>query len=218
MILAIGVAAIVLITVNTVLFAALRLHEATAETVDAASPVDAAVTFLRRDLQCVVTPTNGTSKVLSGDFRVGEISSTGVAEPVAIEMFTTTGALSDNAPWGEIQRVTYQLKDSTDRSATGKDLFRSVARNLLTLTTPEVDDQLMLSGVASIKFSCYDGTQWNDAWDTSNPTSATTNLPVAVRVEIQMAGSDKNMEPIQLVVPIDSVVRTNMVLASTTGN
>ena len=53
MILAIGVAAIVLITVNTVLFAALRLHEATAETVDAASPVDAAVTFLRRDLQCV---------------------------------------------------------------------------------------------------------------------------------------------------------------------
>ena len=71
MILAIGVAAIVLIAVNAVLFTALHLREATADMVDAATPVDQAVTFLRRDLQCVVTPTNGTSKVLSGDFRVG---------------------------------------------------------------------------------------------------------------------------------------------------
>ena len=60
MVLAIGVAAIVLIAVNTVLFAALRLRDATADTVDAAAPLDQTVTFLRRDLQCVVTPTNGT--------------------------------------------------------------------------------------------------------------------------------------------------------------
>ena len=46
MILAIGVAAIVLIAVNTVLFAALRLRDATADVVDAATPVDQAVTFL----------------------------------------------------------------------------------------------------------------------------------------------------------------------------
>jgi prepilin-type N-terminal cleavage/methylation domain-containing protein len=69
MVLAIGVAAIVLIAINTVLFAALRLHEETADMVDAASPVDQTVTFLRRDLECVVTPTNGTTKVLSGGFR-----------------------------------------------------------------------------------------------------------------------------------------------------
>jgi type II secretion system protein J len=214
MILAIGVAAIVLITVNTVLFAALRLHRATADTVDAASPIDAAATFLRRDLQCAVTPTNGTTKVLSGDFRAGNVSSAGVAEPVAIEMFTATGALSANAPWADIQRVTYELKDSTDRSATGKDLFRSVTRNLLTLTTPEVEDQLMLNGVASIKFSCYDGAQWQYTWDTTGATSANTNLPVAVRVDIQMSGND-NLQPIEIVVPIDSQSRTNAVLTTT---
>jgi hypothetical protein len=154
---------------------------------------------------------------LSGDFRVGGVSSAGVAEPVAIEMFTATGALSDSAPWGEIQRVTYELKDSTDRSAAGKDLYRSVARNLLTITTPEVDDQLMLSGVASIKFSCFDGTQWQDTWDTTSPTAVDTNLPVAVRVDIQMSGNN-NAGPIEMVVPIDAQVRTNMVLTATTGN
>ncbi|HEY1490963.1 MAG TPA: prepilin-type N-terminal cleavage/methylation domain-containing protein, partial [Verrucomicrobiae bacterium] len=101
MILAIGVAAIVLIAINTVLFAALRLHAVTADTVDAASPIDQTVTMLRRDLQCVVTPTNGTTKVLSGDFRVGNVTSLGVTQPVAIEMFTATGALSDRTPWGD---------------------------------------------------------------------------------------------------------------------
>jgi type II secretion system protein J len=216
MVFAIGVAAIVLIAINTVLFAALRLRAATADMVDAASPIDQTVTFLRRDLQCVVTPTNGTSKVLSGDFRVGNVSSVGVPEPVAVEMFTATGALSGNAPWAEIQRVTYELKQPADSSATGRDLIRSVVRNLLSTTTPEVDDQLMMSGVASIKFSCFDGSQWQDSWDTTGLTSVNTNLPVAVRVDIQMSGNN-NSQPIEMVVPIDAQARTNMVLTAT-GN
>jgi type II secretion system protein J len=215
MVLAIGVASIVLIAVNTVLFAALRLRDTTVDTVDAATPVDAAVTFIRRDLECVVTPTNGTTKVLSGDFRAGNVSSPGVPEPVAVEMFTTTGALSANAPWGDIQRVTYELKQPTDRNAAGKDLVRSVVRNLLTITTPEVEDQLMLSGVQNIKFSCFDGAQWQDTWDTTGVTSTYTNLPLAVRVDIQMSGSSANAGPIEMVVPIDAQTRTNATVTMT---
>jgi hypothetical protein len=213
MILAIGVAAIVLIAVNAVFFTSLRLRDDTADMVDAATPVDATVTFLKRDLQCAVTPTNGTSKVLSGGFRVGNITSAGVSDPVAIEMFTASGALSDSQPWGDIQRVTYELKTPTSQSANGRDLYRSITRNLLALNTPEVTDQLMLSGVTSLKFSCYDGAQWNDTWDTTSMSSLNTNLPLAVRVDIQMAGN-ANAQPVEIVVPIDSVARTNMVLTS----
>ena len=145
MILAIGIAAIVLITVNTVLFASLRLRDETSNMVDAAAPVEQTVTFLRRDLQCVMMPTNGSSGVLSGDFKVGNVSSPGVNDPVAIEMFTADGALSPNAPWGDVQRVTYELKMPADSSALGKNLVRSVVRNLLTQNTPDVEDQLMLT-------------------------------------------------------------------------
>jgi type II secretion system protein J len=219
MVLAIGVAAIVLVAINAVLFAALHLREATSNIVDAAAPVDQTVTFLRRDLQCSVTPTNGTTKVLSGDFRVGNVTSLGVPEPVAIEMFTATGVLGANAPWADIQRVTYELKQPTDRSATGKDLVRSVTRNLLSVTTPDVEDQFMLSGVTSIKFSCFDGSQWQDTWDTTGLTSVNTNLPLAVRVDIQMSGGDSGVVgPIEIVVPIDSQSRTNVVLNTTTGS
>ena len=218
MILAIGVAALVLVAVNAVLFTALHLREVTTGVVDAATPVDQAFTFLRRDLQCVVTPTNGTSKILSGGFRVGSgITSVGVSEPAAAEIFTATGALSANAPWADIQRVTYELKNSTTVSGQ-RDLYRSVTRNLLSISTLDVIDQLMLSGVESVKFSGYDGSRWNDTWDTSDVTSLNTNLPLAVKVEIKLAGADKNAGPIQLVVPIDAVARTNIVLTSATGS
>ena len=211
LILAIGVAAIVLVAANAVLFGALHLRDQTADAVDANSPVDAAVAFLKRDLAGAM-PTNGTNGILSGSFRAGSISSAGVAEPVAVEMFTTTGALGESKPWSEIQRVSYELKMPATKDAVGRDLYRSVARNLLAQNSPEVEDQLMLTGVASVKFSGYDGTQWQDAWDTTDVTSMQTNLPWAVRVEIKMAGN-ANAQPIQVVVPMVSQSRTNMVLS-----
>jgi len=212
MILAIGVAAIVLITVITVFFAALRLRESTQELVDNETPVDQALNMMERDLQCIVTPTNGTSKVLSGDFRVGNIISSGTATPVAIEMFTATGNLSDSKPWGDIQRVTYELRDPVDRSQPGKDLYRSVTRDLLSTATPEVEDQWMMSGVESLTISCYDGTQWWSTWDTTGLTSSDTNLPVAVRVDVQPVGNQTT--PFEIIVPIDSQTITNMTLTT----
>ena len=108
--------------------------------------------------------------------------------------------MSENEPWGDIQRVTYELKDSTT-GAGGKDLYRSVTRNLFTDDDAgrgrSVDDPRG----ESVHFSAYDGSQWLDSWDTTDTTSANTNLPLAVRVDIQLAGSDKNSSPIEILVP-----------------
>lgn len=217
MILAIGVAAIVLVAVNAVLFTSLHLREVTTSAVDAALPLDMTSIILRRDLQCLVTPTNGTTKIISGNFRIGTINSDGISEPVAAELCTATGALSASAPWADIQRVTYELKNSTDGSGR-RDLYRSVSRNLLTIGQVDVTDQLLLNGVDSVKFSGYDGSRWVEAWDTSDATSAYTNLPTAVRVEIQMQGGGTANQPIVFVVPVDSVTRTNLVLSTTSGS
>jgi hypothetical protein len=207
MILAVGVAAIVLVAINAVFFAAVHLRDVTQAAVDEATPVDLAMTILRRDLQCAVPPQpNG---ILTGDFKVGNVASLGTSLPVSAEMFTASAALHENEPWGDVQRVTYELKDTADRNAAGKDLVRSITRNLLTLSTPDIEDQTLLSGVASLRFSCFDGTQWLDAWDTTDLSTADTNLPVAVRVQIQMAGNKANPLPVEILVPIDSQSRTN---------
>jgi len=214
MILAMGVAALVLTVAGSVLFAALHLRDATQAAVDSATPVDQALAVMRRDLECAVTPTNGTSKVLSGDFRVGTLTSPGIRQPVAVEMYTATGALRDTAPWGDIQKVTYELRDPTDRNEPGKDLFRSVTRNLMATTAvPDVEDQWMLGGVQSVEFSCFDGSQWSGTWDTTGVMSVNTNLPTAVRVRIQLAANNPaTTQPIEMLVAIDSQSRTNAVL------
>ncbi len=41
----------------------------------------------------------------------------------------------------------------------------------------------------SIEFSCFDGSQWSGTWDTTGVTSVNTNLPVAVRLRIRLAGN-----------------------------
>jgi hypothetical protein len=220
MILAIGIASLVLIVTSTVLYTAFRLRDDTVAMVEAASPVDAAVSYIKRDLACAVTTTNGTGKLLSGGFRVGDnLTSQGVNGGVSIEMFTATGTLSQNTPWGDIQRVTYELRLPANATAVGRDLYRTISRNLLTISTPDITDQLMLSGVARLKFSCYDGATWDDTWDTTSPMATFTNLPNAVRVDITMAGRS-DLGPIEIVVPIDCVSRTNQtsISSSTGGN
>ena len=209
LVLAMGICAIVLAAINAVFFSALRLRAVTMQAVDESLPVQRALTTLRRDLQCATPPS--TNGVLSGDFKVGDVTSLGLNQNVNIELYTTTGALHENEPWAEVQRVTYELKPSAaGASAPGKDLIRSVTRNLLATITPSPDDQWMMGNVASVDFDCYDGTQWRNAWDTA---AGNTNLPVAVRVRIQLAGNDADsplsQQPIVIVVPIDTQSRTN---------
>ena len=216
MILAVGIAAIVLISINAVFFSALHLREATTNAVDEATPLEQAFTLIRRDLECAVTPNpnpNPNAVVsLSGSFRTGNIASVGVADTVNAEIYTATGALQENEPWADIQRVTYGLKNPTAAAGPGKDLIRTITRNLLSSTTPQIEEQWLLGGVESVQFACYDGTQWLAEWDTTSVSSINTNLPNAVRVQIQMVGKggvNGRPSPSEMVVPIDSQSRTN---------
>jgi len=204
LLLAIGVMALVLIAMNAVFFSAMRLRERTNIAVDESLPLQQALAFLRRDLQGAVPP----SGTLSGSFKVGGVSSLGLGLPVDIEFYTTTGALHENEPWGEVQKVTYALRWPGDRSLPGKDLIRSVTRNLLAAVTPQPEEQWMTSGVESIEFYCYDGAQWRNYWDT---TMTDTNLPTAVRVRVQLSANHNGpgASPIEIVVPIESQTHTN---------
>jgi len=53
----------------------------------------------------------GTQRRFDRRFQGGNVTSLGLSQPVDVEIFTATGALHENEPWGDIQRVTYELKD-----------------------------------------------------------------------------------------------------------
>jgi type II secretion system protein J len=217
-ILALAISAIVLVAIGGVFAGALRLRDRTAAAVDGSLPLAQTLEVLRRDLQGAVGPSN----VLAGDFKcgaqdMGENMELGSSAGPGIDFFTTTGIVNDNEPWGDIQEVYYQLAPSTDRTTGGQDLVRYVNRNLLAVGTASPDKQYLMSNVQTLQFDCFDGTQWRNLWDTSQ---GDTNLPVAVRVSIQLAAQGGEvLQPVQMVVPLvtQSRMNTNAVTAATAG-
>jgi general secretion pathway protein J len=209
--LALSVSAIVLAAIGGVFFSAIRLRERTVALLDQVGPVDQALTYLRRDLKGALPP----GGALTGDFKSGLLSS-GPVQGYGLEFCTTTGAMSDDAPWGDVQEVIYQVRPAIGRNSTGKELVRTVTRNLLATMVLNTDDQVILGNIRNLDIACYDGTQWRDTWDTS---LTDTNLPSAVRVRLSLEQDStadlRNDQPLELVVPLVTQSRTNA--AASTG-
>ncbi len=203
---ALAVSAIVLAGIGGVFFSALRLRERTTALLDESLPLYRGLGFLRRDLKGALPP----GGVMAGDFRVGAINS-GMGQSVGLQFTTTTGVINDDAPWGDLQEVTYELREPTVRTGTGgRDLIRSTSRNLLSSGLLDYSEQWVMGNVESIEYACYDGMNWRDLWDTS---ITDTNLPTAVRVRIQTVADEnvdvRDRQPFEIIVPIITQSRTN---------
>ncbi|MCX6904448.1 MAG: hypothetical protein NTW03_13395 [Verrucomicrobia bacterium] len=216
MLLAVVIFGIVLAAINTVFYGALRLRTRVSDALDFSDSLNQALTFLRRDLQNITLP----GGVLSVSFKIGTVGTgAGVPQAPGIEFYCSTGIISDNAPWGDIKKVTYQLRNPLNVSqARGKDLIRSVCHNLLATTTEEPDERSLMSNVERLDFSGYTGTTWQDTWDT---TLSDTNLPTAIRVRIQLAADNirdnQSQPPIEMIVPLTVQALTNQTLQSASG-
>ena len=224
-ILAVGIFSIVLVAINTAFFAALRLRQRTSDILEQRLPLDHALSVLRQDLMNAVPP----GGVLAGDFRSGNSGSAagasgsrsssaaganrglGTAQNGGLDFFTANGALTQDAPWGDIQEVNYQLQEPADRLHTyGRQLVRTVTRNLLATATQVSDVQQLAGNIENLDFFYFDGLQWRNDWDT---TTGDTGLPQAVRVRIQLASADgpspRGAQPYEMVVLLDSQSSTN---------
>ena len=212
MLLAVAICAIVLVAINGVFATAVRLRDKTSDAVEQSLPVNRALEIMHRDLKGTVGP----GGLLAGDFRCGAqamgatMGLSGEAGSAGLDFFTSTGALNDKTPWGDIQEVFYELKAPADKNQVGMDLVRCVNRNLLATTTTTPEIQWLMGSVQTLEFDCYDGTQWRNTWDTS---AGDTNLPVAVRIRIQLAPKPGDavaaVPPIEALVPLISQTRTN---------
>jgi type II secretion system protein J len=213
MLLAVAICAIVLVAINGVFATAVRLRDKTSEALEDSLPINRATDMMQRDLKGVVGP----GGLMAGDFRCGAAAMgatmglSGEAGSAGLDFFTTTGAISDKTPWGDVQEVFYELKAPEDRRQEGMDLVRCVNRDILSTTpqTPEI--QRLLSNVQNLQFDCYDGVQWRNTWDTS---STDTNLPLTVRIRIQKVPKQgegaRNLQPLEMLVPITTQTRTNL--------
>lgn len=202
-ILALGICAIVLVVISAVFGGALHLQERISSDIDQSLPVERALNLMRKDLKNAVAP----GGMLAGPMQSGSLAG-GVDANDGIQIYTTTGLMGANSPWSEIQKITYGLQDSGESTNGSKELVRTVTRNLLSTSVQDEEDQFLAKGIQKMSFSYFDGANWLDTWgDTTQ-----TNLPVAVRVSVQLAprnASQEQPEPIQILVPMMVQVSTN---------
>jgi len=215
--LAVAVFAIVLAAINTVFFGALRLRNKTHDAFEIALPLQQAVGIIKRDLGGIMLP-GGT---MTGQFQTTPTNNGGasidfIGLRVSPDIFTCTGLIDDTSPWAEVQKVTYFLADPTN-NATGRDLIRSISRNPLPLnTTEEPEQQWLLGGIERMALQFYDGRAWTETWD----STLTTNLPMAIKVQIALAGQNSQrslLAPIEFIVPVMVQPRTNTAATASGG-
>ncbi|MGD0016560.1 MAG: type II secretion system protein GspJ [Verrucomicrobiia bacterium] len=216
LLIAIMIAAVVLAAMNTAFYAALHLKSRALSSVENGISLNHAVSILKADLRGIL---------VTGGVMAGSVESPGVEsvnnQPTLLDVYTTTGVVYDDLPWGDVQKVSYLLKNPTGGShLVGQDLIRAVTRNLLAPTQPDLSEQSLLSGVSSLQFSFYDGANWQTAWDATN---SVTPIPQAIKIDIEFAKADSDGQsrlPVEIVVPVVTQELTNGVTttASSTGS
>lgn len=218
---AVAAFAIVLAAINTIFYTALRLRNSTTAVIEKALPLEHAFGIIKRDLANLTVP-GGT---MSGTFSTTTTSNSVVGQ-MSPSFYTTGGVVDETSPFGDLQRVSYLLVTSTNKSQ-GRDLVRSISRNLLPALQDQNEQERLLGGVETLTFMYHDGLQWRDTWDPeaqATSSGISNGLPVAVKVQIQLAQEEgtvgqsgrSRIAPIELVVPIVVQQRTNQAAATTT--
>jgi general secretion pathway protein J len=222
--LAVVIFAIVLTSIHLLFHGALQLRNKTAESIERALPLQQTLAIIGRDLANIVLP-GGT---LFGELQTVQTgSATNVVDmlnPVDPSMpgqstpafYTTSGVIDDNYPWSELQRVSYALMPATN-GLPGKDLVRTVTRNLLPVTAEQPLMQRLLHGVETVTVLFYDGLQWREDWDS---TVATNKLPLGIKMQLQLASepSDRSYHaPVEVVAPVILQAGTNEVAQASGG-
>src|SRR5439155_5584766 len=124
--------AIVMATMNTVFYSALRLRNKTAAMIEEKLPAQHTAAIIRSDLAGLVAPGGTIFGSLTTSATTGAMTSANDAENATV-FYTASAVIDDTTPWAEVQRVSYYLADSADQPGV-KDLIRSVSRNPLPVT------------------------------------------------------------------------------------
>jgi len=204
------IAAIVLAAMNAAFYAALHLRSVTNNLVENSIPLNHAASILKADLRGTLI--TGGTMAISIESPGTEV---GNNQPTDLDIYTTTGVLHDDLPWGDVQKISYLMKDSANAARLGgKDLVRVITRNLLASTQPDLAEQPLLSGVSSVQFSFYDGANWQTSWDS---TATAIPTPLAIRVHIEFANNNSSGQgrlPLEILVPVDGQVSSNSLAAA----
>jgi type II secretion system protein J len=199
---AVVIFSVVLAAINTTFYTAMRLRNKMTKRLESAMPLAHALSIMKRDLTCIMVPSNAMACYFVG-------STEGNSQLSRLEFYTASAALDSKYSWGDVQKVAYYLGQPELPTSTNRfDFYRAITRNLLPITTEEYVETALIHGVDAVEFQFYDGTQWLQSWDS---TTQDTPLPQFIRIALCLAPTQEKTETnlLELLVPVTIQSRTN---------
>lgn len=205
------------------LYSALRIgFRARASAESSIEPIrtaEMATSVLRADFECAVRATGtlagpfvGTDSTGDGGLSADAVSFYTLGNPAEAELLavqatnqgaggaagggirgamngTTSAAVAAESRKVEIGLVSYPGPSGSAEQC----LVRRVTTNLLSQVTVDPDEEVLCRGVRAVNFRYYDGSTWQDNWDS---TTIDNNIPAAVEMIVELDRSTDVQERI----------------------
>jgi prepilin-type N-terminal cleavage/methylation domain-containing protein len=202
LVVALAIVGILVGTLATSMFVSFRAKSSAEAAVEPGRTAGIAMELLREDLQNAVPPppsstntstgttlTTGTTAAatttvtLAGPFEGVDSQGNAGSDADDLVFYSTSNGPQHENGNGEIKMI--ELTILTPPGTSDRVLVRRVTSNLLSTdtTAPTADNEVICRGVAGFNLRYYDGTQWQDSWDS---TQLSDELPTAVEVTLTL--------------------------------
>ncbi len=180
--------ALILLVMQMTFSGALGLRNRMQKRVDQQAALTLAMSIMKRDLENMIV----TGGLMAEGIFCGEMGSPDMPND-QLEFYSTTAVVSDQLPWGDVQKVGYLLGVDPMQTVTtnlGQALMR-MSLNTLPLEANEEApvETLMLDNVRSLQFEFFDGLEWLQTWDSTVNEPA---VPLAVRAMVEVFTDNPN--------------------------
>ena len=163
------------------LHVAFKARQTATAAVEQMRKAELAVELIRVDIESAVVPKG----ILAGLF-LGEDGTDGAGRPSdALMLHCTADGAAETEGIGDIRMVELGCEPSEDGE--GMILLRRVNLNLLATTVEDPPEEVLCRGVRSFDLQYFDGTDWQDTWDSGAQGNA---LPLAVQVALELVAQD----------------------------
>ena len=158
------------------LYVGFKAHHSATTAVEPARIAALALELLKQDLDAALPPTG----VLAGAFT--GTAGSGAGDSSSLSFFSCANFPGPEETASDIRQV--ELSVETPADETQPVLMRRVTTNLLAANAPAVREQVLCRRVRSFSVRYYDGSVWQDTWDSSGQGDI---LPFAVEVALEFA-------------------------------
>lgn len=162
-----------------------RARESAERAVEKGRSAQIAIELIKNMLASSMVP-NG---ILAGEFE-GEDEQDGEGyDADTLSFYTADYNPGEDELASDIEKV--EIEMSTRDETNEQVLIRKVTTNLLSPKTLDPDEEVLCGGVRSLNLRYYNGTDWEDEWDSSDNDNA---LPEAVEITIMLEDTDSILD------------------------